>query len=88
MEAIDWRYFLGMTPAFMLAAILAYASECGGVAALEAANATAEMIAAVPGHASVILGVLGILSLCAGGCLFFLKGSLSPVDLTRTRIKE
>lgn len=27
MEAMDWRYFLGMTPAFMLSAIVAYASE-------------------------------------------------------------
>lgn len=87
-DAMDWRYFLGMTPAFMLSAIVTYASESGTASALTAANVTAEVAASASGHAAAMIGVMTVVSLCTGGVLFAMRRGIEPSDLTKSRMRE
>ena len=87
-DSMDWKYFLGMTLAFMLSAIVTYASESGTVTALEAANVTAEVVASASGGGTTPLVVMGIFSMCACGVLFGLKRGAAENDLTKSRMRE
>lgn len=88
LDAMDWRYFLGMTPAFMLSAIVAYSSESSTASALAAANVTAEVAASASGSAAAMITVMAVVSMCAGGVLFGLQYGMEPHDLTKSRMRE